>query len=452
MNTTLEKRRGSQAAPSTLIVGLGKTGLSCARFLNAHGVPVAVTDSRAHPPEETRLQQELPQIALHAGGFERSLFEAAERLVVSPGISLHEPLIAGAAARGVPVIGDIELFARHAQAPVAAITGTNGKSTVTMLVREMAHQDGRDVRTGGNLGTPALDLLAGGQPEAYLLELSSFQLETTHSLNAAVAAILNVSPDHLDRYADVEEYVAAKRRIYRGDGVMVINVDDPVVRRMAEPGRRVVRFGLEAPAPEDFGVFEHHGEPWLARGSEPWLAARELHIPGSHNRANALAALAVGDVMGFSQQAMVSALRAFTGLPHRCQWVTDVNGAAWYNDSKGTNVGATAASISGMDGPLVLIAGGEGKDADFTPLREAVRGKVRTVVLLGQAAPRIEAALGGEVAVVHAGDMDAAVDAARRAARPGDSVLLSPACASFDMFRNFEERGEAFCAAVRRLL
>ncbi|MDE2089008.1 MAG: UDP-N-acetylmuramoyl-L-alanine--D-glutamate ligase [Gammaproteobacteria bacterium] len=435
-----------------LIVGLGKTGLSCARYLSARGLEVAVTDSRDQPPGLERLREELPDVALFLGGFDASAFASAEQLVVSPGVSLRTPVIAEALRRGVPVLGDVELFARAARAPVVAVTGSNGKSTVTTLAGEMARRAGREVRVGGNLGTPALELLGATEPDLYVLELSSFQLETTQTLNAKSAAVLNVSPDHMDRYRDVQEYAAAKARVYRGDGCRVVNADDPRVLAMVVPGRRVLRFTLEAPRADDFGLLARGGEAWLAHGGEAWLAERELRVSGRHNTANALAALALGHSVGLEREPMLQTLREFQGLPHRTQWVAERDGVRWYNDSKGTNVGATLAALQGMPGKLVLIAGGDGKGADFTPLRAACAAKARAVVLIGRDAPLIEAALAGVVPVMRAAGMDQAVAEARRLAQPGDAVLLSPACASFDMFSGYEERGRVFTDAVGRLL
>lgn len=441
----------AQHAFTTLVVGLGKTGESCARFLQGHGVTLCVTDTRINPPGLDTLLLGSPEMCVHVGGYRDADFLQAEQVVLSPGVARNEPHVQLALARGVPVIGDIELFARSAQAPVVAITGTNGKSTVTTLIGEMARQAGRQVGVGGNLGTPALDLL-DSHSELYVLELSSFQLESTFSLNAVAAVVLNVSPDHMDRYASVEEYAATKQRIYAGDGVMIINRDDAIVAAMRDGQRRSISFGLDAPAAGDFGLCEHNGETWLCHGDEAWLAVRELKLPGRHNQSNVLAALALGYAVGLPREAMLQAVREFAGLPHRSAWVAEADGVNWYNDSKGTNVGATVAAIQGMPGELVLIAGGDGKGADFSALREAVRGKVHTVVLIGRDAPQIAAAIGDAANLVRADDMHDAVRKARAAARSGDSVLLSPACASFDMFNNYEQRGDVFAAAVCEVL
>lgn len=435
---------------ANVIVGLGKTGLSCARYLAARGASFVVTDSRTVPPGLKELHRDFADVPVFTGGFNAAVLARARRLIVSPGVAMTEPAVAAAVRDGAEAVGDIELFAREARAPVVAVTGANGKSTVTTLVGEMIRDAGFVVRVGGNLGTPVLDLLAAPIPDFYVLELSSFQLETTYSLNAAAAVVLNISPDHMDRYCDVSDYAAAKRRIYHGDGVMVINRDDPRVVAMIEPGRRVVSFGLNAPAQEDFGVRDCDGAVYLAKGDESLLAAAELRIKGGHNIANALAALALGEAVGIPMAGMLASLRRFPGLPHRTQWVASRDGVDWYNDSKGTNVGATLAALQGMPGKVVLIAGGLGKGQDFTPLRAAVAAKARAVVLLGRDAAQIAHALEGVVPVIHVNDMDEAVEQAESLAQAGDSVLLSPACASFDMFRGYEHRGDVFSAAVCR--
>lgn len=438
----------------TLIVGLGRTGLSCARFMSARHLGYTIVDSRRDPPGLEDLRRDLPDVAPLLGGFDPALFTAADEVVLSPGVSLREPAVVAAVERAIPVIGDVELFARHASAPVVAITGSNGKSTVTTLVGEMARESGRDVRVGGNLGTPVLDLLGESEPEFYVLELSSFQLQTTHSLRAAVAAVLNISADHFDRHQDMDEYLAAKRRIYRGGGVMVINDDDPRVRGLAEADRPVLHFTLAAPRPGVYGVARVHGQQWLAKGDTPLLAAADMPLKGMHNIANALAALAVGEAMGLPLERRLAVLRRFSGLPHRMQVVAERDGVQWINDSKGTNVGAASAAVGGLNvaGRVVLIAGGIGKGADFTQLRPVLEGKVRAALLLGQDALQIQQAIGDLVPVTLVGDMDEAVGRARDLARPGDAVLLSPACASFDMFKDYEARGDAFAEAVRRVL
>lgn len=448
---TVQKTQSMNSAPA-VVVGLGRTGLSCVRFLVRQGRPVVVVDSRAEPPGLDELRRDFPAVACHLGGFDAELFRTAAELVVSPGVAWDEPALVTAREAGTVVMGDIELFARHARAPVVAITGSNGKSTVTSLVGAMAATAGREVRVGGNIGTPALDLIGPGEPDLYVLELSSFQLEATTSLDAAAAVVLNVSDDHLDRHGTLDHYAAVKAAVYHGTGTMILNLDDPMVAAMRVPGRRVVSFGIDTDA-GDYRLLDRDGTTWLACRGEPLLAVSEMRIAGRHNRSNALAALALGEAAGLPMPAMLTALREFPGLEHRCQWVAEKGGIAFYNDSKGTNVGATLAALQGMPGEkVVLIAGGLGKGADFAPLRSAVAARARGVVLIGRDARLIETALAGAVPLLHAAGMEAAVAAAASIARPGDSVLLSPACASFDMFTGYAQRGEAFVAAVHEVL
>lgn len=441
-------------ATKTLIVGLGNTGLSCARFLAAQGVQVAVADSRREPPGLDALNAEYPDIAVFLGPFDDRLFDSAERLVVSPGVPIATPQIDAARRRGVPVIGDIELFLRAADAPVVAITGSNGKSTVTTLLGEMARASGIKVAVGGNLGTPALDLLDDAV-ELYVLELSSFQLETTESLQAAVATVLNVSPDHMDRYAGVEEYAAAKARVMQGAGVGVYNADDPIVAAMSGADDAWYFTLGESQNDKMFGVCSIDARAYLCRGEQPLLAVDELKIPGLHNRANALAALAMGMALGFELEVMLETLRNYRGLPHRTEFVADIDAVRWYNDSKGTNVGASIAALRGLDhgdeARTVLIAGGDCKGADFAPLTAVLADCGRGLVLIGRDAADIAAVAPASMPTVTAKDMDEAVTKADELAQPGDRVLLSPACASFDMFSGYAQRGDRFMQAVRRL-
>ncbi|MDH3526483.1 MAG: UDP-N-acetylmuramoyl-L-alanine--D-glutamate ligase [Gammaproteobacteria bacterium] len=438
-------------ARRTLVVGLGKTGLSVARYLSRHQVPVAVVDSRAKPPGLEDLRKELPvDVAMFLGSFEEQAFERAERIVVSPGVSIQEPLIAAAAARGVPVIGDIELFAQVARAPVVAITGSNGKSTVTTLLSAMAQRAGMMVRTGGNIGVPALDLITDSEPDLYVLELSSFQLETTCSLRPAASVVLNISADHMDRYPDLGAYAGAKQIIYRNAAVQVVNADDPLASALADTGRRQLRFSRGEPAAGEFGVRDYQGTQWLARGDARIMPVSAIRLAGYHNVVNVLAALALGDAIGLAEDAMIEAINEFRGLPHRMQLVAEHDGIRWYNDSKGTNVGATLAAIDSAKGAVVLIAGGDAKGADLEPLAAALQAKGRAAVLIGKDAKRLQAVLQGHVPVTLATDMTQAVALAAGLAQPGDSVLLSPACASTDMYRNFEERGEHFVRAMRK--
>ena len=429
-----------------LIVGLGHSGLSVARALNARGIPFAIADSRTAPPNLAAVQPLNPQ-AVHLGPFDPAVLSRAGTLILSPGVARYEPAVHRAQQQGVDVIGDIELFARWVQAPVVAITGSNGKSTVTTLLGEMARTAGVRVAVGGNLGPPALDLLDEAI-DLYVLELSSFQLETTMSLNAQAACVLNISPDHLDRYPSLPAYIAAKQRVFQGSGVQVLNRDDPAVAQLVETGRPHYGFSLGRPYADTVGMVHHTGEPWLAWSEQPWLCTRDLPLKGRHNWANILAALALGHAIRLEREAMRQAVLAFRGLPHRCEWVAESDGVAWYNDSKGTNVGATLAAVQGLAGKVVLIAGGEGKGQDFSPL-QILRDKLRAVVLIGRDGALIGTALGAGVKQRQAQDMCEAVACAAALAESGDSVLLSPACASFDWFSDYQARGRAFARAVR---
>lgn len=437
-----------------IVVGLGKSGMSLVRHLARRGLPFAVADTRANPPELETLRRDYPHVEVRCGALDVDFLCRASELLVSPGLALATPELQQAAARGVKLSGDIELFAREARAPIVAITGSNAKSTVTTLVGEMARAAGKRVAVGGNLGTPALDLLAD-DVELYVVELSSFQLETTDRLNAEVATCLNVSEDHMDRYADLPAYHLAKHRIFRGARQLVINRDDPLSRPLVADQLPCWTFGLGKPDFRGFGLTEESGEKWLAFQFEKLMPARELKIRGAHNQANALAALALGHAVGLPFDAMLATLKTFAGLPHRCQWVRERRGVHYYDDSKATNVGAALAAIEGLGadiaGKLVLIAGGDGKGADFSSLREPVARHCRAVVLLGRDADLIAEALGEAVRQVRVATLDEAVQRCAELAEPGDAVLLSPACASLDMFRNFEERGRLFAAAVEAL-
>ncbi|MGB5179672.1 MAG: UDP-N-acetylmuramoyl-L-alanine--D-glutamate ligase [Gammaproteobacteria bacterium] len=437
----------------TLVVGLGETGLSVARFLSRQGVPVAIVDSREQPPGLERLRTELPaDVALFLGAFSAEAFEHAQQIVISPGVSMQEAEIAAAVARQVPVIGDIELFARTVTAPVIAVTGSNGKSTVVTLLGAMARRAGLDVRVGGNIGTPALDLIRDEEPDLYVLELSSFQLETVHSLRPQAAVVLNISADHMDRYDDLQAYAAAKQSIFRQAALQVFNLDDPLVGSLVNQACPHTGFTSRQPGAGDFGLVEIDGAKWLAQGESRIMPASAICMTGQHNLMNALAALALGDAAGLPLDKMVETLAEFQGLPHRTQYVAEQGRVRWYNDSKGTNVGATLAAIEGFDEMLVLIAGGDGKGADFTPLADALQRKGRGAVLIGRDATLLEAVLRGVVPLRHADDMPQAVRLAAEMSRPGDCVLLSPACASTDMYRNFEERGDLYMQAVREYL
>ena len=447
---------------SVLVLGLGETGLSLARYLAAQGVHLSVADSRLEPPGIATLRSELPQAEVHCGPFGDELLEGVDRIAISPGVPVATPLVQQAMARGIPVEGDVELLAqllnsrdyRH-NTKVIAITGANGKTTTTSMVGAMCAAAGLDTQVAGNISPAVLDALRARtqQPQVWVLELSSFQLETTHTLNADVASVLNVSEDHLDRYAgSMDAYAAAKARIFQGDGVQVLNRDDARSMAMARAGRKQVSFGLGMPRNEhDWGISREGAIIWLMQGGQKIMRADELQVSGLHNVANALAALALCRALDIPLPPLVDALRAFKGLPHRVEKVVEVNGVTWYDDSKGTNVGATEAALKGLGRPAVVILGGDGKGQDFSPLRNAVAQHARAVVLIGRDAPLIERAIAGcGKPLLHAHDMDEAVDVAAAHAQRGDAVLMSPACASFDMYRNYLHRAEAFIAAVKR--
>jgi UDP-N-acetylmuramoylalanine--D-glutamate ligase len=437
----------------TLIVGLGKTGLSCVRYLSDQGREIAVADSRQAPPGLDELKAGWPDVPVYLGAFDPELFSGFNELVVSPGIGVAEPAIAEAAENGARIRGDIDLFAEAADAPILAITGSNGKTTVTTLVGEMARAAGRKVEVGGNIGTPALDLLGRGA-DLYVLELSSFQLETTDELNALAATVLNVSDDHMDRYPNKMAYFQAKQRIFRGCQNAVVNLDDALSTPMARDNLRFLCFGFHRVNPDTFSTRDDDQGTWITFGFDNLLLASELKLMGQHNLSNVMAALALGHAVGLPMEGMLEVARHFPGLPHRCEFIRQLDGVDYINDSKGTNVGASVAAIESLapaDGKVVLIAGGEGKGADFSPLEAPALLHCRAVVLIGRDAGQIAEALGNGVDQHRAQTLADAVALARSLAQPGDRVLLSPACASFDMFRDYGDRGDQFRALVEAL-
>ena len=437
-----------------IVIGLGKTGLACARWLYRSGLPFRVMDTRESPPGLADLQRDCPGVEVVCGPLDTTLLAQADELIVSPGLSLKEPAIAAAIASGVPVSGDIELFCRALAeqgvgAPVVAITGSNGKTTVTTLLGKMAEDAGVNVGVGGNIGTPVLELLDQEPKDLYVLELSSFQLETTQSLRASAATVLNLTPDHMDRYASVAAYHQAKHRIYRGCRTAVSNRDDALTAPLVSERVSQLSFGLNRPPGlNDFGTVVEGGETWLVQGVNQLLSTSELKIRGLHNQANALAALALGSSVGLPMGSMLNTLREFTGLPHRCEWVADHNGVSWFNDSKATNTGAAIAAIKGLGadlaGDIVLIAGGDGKGADFADMQSATAAYVRELIVFGADGGKIAEAVGGQTNVHQVATLEAAVQQAEQLANAGDAVLLAPACASFDMFRSYEHRGDEF--------
>ena len=443
-----------------MVLGLGETGLSLLRYLKAQHARARVADSRYNPPGLEEAKTILSQPLIYCGPFYDDLFAGADLVAISPGVSLRDPVVARAVTCGIPVVGDIELFAQALpqlnRPKVIAITGSNGKTTVTSLVEHLCKAAGKVSIAAGNISPAVLDVLmkrGHRQPDVWVLELSSFQLETTSSLNPDAATVLNVTEDHLDRYDNIDEYAAAKARIFNGAAIQVLNRNDERSMAMAHKDCEVITFGLdEAPNANDFGILHIDGATWLAQGKEPLIAASALRIAGLHNITNALAALALCRAIDLPMQALLLGLRSFEGLPHRVELVADIDGVSYYDDSKGTNVGATEAALKGLGKPAVVILGGEGKGQDFTPLNAAVAQHARGVVLIGRDAGLIEAALQGcGVTMIHAGHMQEAVHKAAQLARPGDAVLLSPACASFDMFRNYAHRAEVFITAVLEL-
>jgi UDP-N-acetylmuramoylalanine--D-glutamate ligase len=481
-----------------LVLGLGESGLACARWCARQGARVRVADTRVAPPYLDELRRRAPGADFVPGEFDKALLAGIDLLVLSPGLSGGLMVVIHSRAAGIPVVGEIELFARGLRelgaVPVLAITGTNGKTTTTALTGHLLRATGKTVGVAGNISPAALTALmdaqdAGALPQVWVLELSSFQLETTETLFPTAATVLNISDDHLDRYIDLDEYGSAKARIFQSaagaPGVQVLNRDDTRVCRMVLPDRSIISFGLDAPAAEDdFGLRQNRGEPWLVQGDRFLLPVSELPLAGLHNAANAMAALALCSSLGFDANALLPALRSFRGLPHRVEKVAELDGVSWYDDSKGTNVGATVAALNGIGGQLaaqnsrlpssgrevgrdgssllscdpkdrkiVVILGGDGKGQDFSPLERAVEKHARAAVLIGRDGPLIEKVIGAaaNVTIESARDMDDAVSRARALARPGDAVLLSPACASFDMFRNYEHRAQVFIAAVRAL-
>lgn len=436
-----------------LIVGLGVTGFSVARYLSRQGRAFVVADQAPKAESVERFRKEFPEARLITGEFDYSAWQGISEIILSPGVPRKHPAIAAAIADGVPVIGDIELFVREARAPIVAITGSNGKTTVTTLVGEMAKAAGVAVKVGGNVGTPVLDLLDAAA-ELYVLELSSFQLESTVSLKAAAATVLNVSPDHMDRYDNLGEYHFTKQRIYMNAKHLVINRDDPLTHPPMAQDAQVTRFTVGEPDLKDFGVHRENGRLFLALGLRHLLDAAELKIRGLHNLANALAALALGRAVGLAEDAMLDALKSFPGLPHRCQLVAQKNGVDYVNDSKATNIGATEAALKGLAGgqrKIVLIAGGDGKGADFSSLADLVRENVKAITLIGKDAEKIAQVCAPLVPVERCTTLQEAVEKAAQYAQPGDTVLLSPACASLDMFKNYEDRGEQFRVIAERL-
>ena len=438
-----------------VVAGLGISGVSAVNFLHEKGYRVAVTDSRAVPPGHDQIPTE---VQTSFGQLDQELLLQAEEIVISPGLDPKLPEIQAAIAQGIPVISEIQILRRATEKPIMAITGSNAKSTVTTLIGLMAQNAGIKVAVGGNLGRPALDLTKD-DPDLYILELSSFQLETTSNLNAEVAVVLNISEDHLDRHGDMFAYHTAKHRIFQGVKKVVFNRDDSLTRPLVPDVTPMQGFGLNAPDLNQYGILrEDNGSIWLARGRERLLNSAEMYIQGTHNVANALACLALGEAINLPRDVMLETLKTFKGLEHRCEFVRELDDVRYYNDSKGTNIGATLAAIDGLGaaieakgGKVAIILGGQGKGQDFTALRDSLQKYVKVAVLIGEDCPTIEKAIEGTTTLLHAESLQEAVALSQQNTQANDVVLLSPACASFDMFTGYPQRGQHFVEYVNAL-
>ena len=455
MSAAAKKKRApakkARAKQADLVFGLGTTGLSIARYLKRKGIAARFVDTREEPPGLEELGELVPDADVVFGKTPDSLLKNVSRIIVSPGISDTEPLLAAARKAGVKIVSDIELFVHDARAPLIAVTGSNGKSTVTTLLSLMCDAAGVNGLAGANLGEPALDLLEQDVPDYYILELSSFQLQRTAKLPLKVAVLLNISPDHLDWHASEDEYRSAKYRIFKEAESAVVNrADEDVYEHLAEDVPRI-SFALDKPCEGQFGLIDEDGEEFLARGEQLLLSTSDIAMVGAHNQANALAALAAGELMGLELAAMLQVLHEFPGLPHRMQYVARVDGADFINDSKATNVGAAVASVASVPGLVVLIAGGQGKGGDFDAFAKSVCNKLRRAVLFGEDAAAMEDAFDGLAPTSRVADLHAAVNCAAEFAEAGDTVLLAPACASFDQYQNYQARGDDFRSAVMEL-
>lgn len=441
---------GAVAEPTVLILGMGVTGASLARYFARHGVGAVFFDSRPKPPGIDAILDAMPDARIHVGAATAEIPASIRRIVVSPGFDLDAPLLAAGRAKGIDVISDIDLFFADCDAPVVAVTGSNGKSTVTSMLATILSATGLNAVAGGNLGVPALDLLKPNV-DYYVLELSSFQLERSGPLPAAVGVVLNISPDHLDRHGDMQNYAAAKARMYERCAHAVVNRDVPEFAQWVPQGTPVTYFSLGEPAAGEFGVRKTSRGQCIALGEDLLMSIDELPFMGRHNLANALAAVALGAALGVDPHGLAQGLKRFHGLPHRMQVISEVHGAVWIDDSKATNVGAAIMSIASVADPLILIAGGDAKGGSFEELAAALDGRRCIALVFGQDAAVIAAALGNTCPVSVVENMASAVELAREKIEPGSTVLLAPACSSLDMFENFAARGEAFVAAVREL-
>lgn len=434
-----------------LVIGLGATGLSCVRYLLSKNHDVMVVDSRENPPKLTEFKKDFPSIEIHLGKFSEDVFTKAGTLIVSPGVSLDEPCIQHAIQNHIPVIGDVEIFARDARAPIIAITGSNGKSTLTTLMGELIVDAGLKAVVCGNIGLPVLDALAQPTPDYYVVELSSFQLDTTYSLKAKIAVVINVSPDHMDRYATLDDYRASKQRVYRHCEYAIVNADEPDIWKNLSFQKAPIEFTLQNPTQTQWGV----RDGFLAHGENKLIAIADLLLQQRHNNQNFLAALAMGDILQLSMNSMLKTLQRFAGLVHRCQLVKKIDGVSWYNDSKATNVGAAIAAIESMaqsmSGKLILLAGGDSKGVSLLPLQEPVKKYVSHVILFGRDADLLDEALRDYTQISRVATLRDGVQSAKKIAQSGDVVLLAPACASLDQYENYAARGRDFVNSVEAM-
>jgi len=449
--TLLASQMKNKSQHIKLVFGLGITGYSCVSYLVQQGFEVVVYDTRSNPPLLEKIYCEFPQVEVCLGAIEEDILQQVDQVIASPGVSLKTPVLKSMKDLGVEIIGDVQLFASQAQAPIIAITGSNGKSTTTCLVAELFEQAGRTVKIGGNIGVPVLELLEQEVPDFYVLELSSFQLETTPELKAEVAVVLNISEDHMDRYENLDQYAQSKLIVYQYAKSKLLNLDDQWLIEHVEKDTDTIGFTSHTPEDGQYGLRVVDGEQWITFGEGLILKTSEMKLKGRHQQINAIVACAIGDIFQLPRERMRQVLINFKGLAHRTQIVAEIDGVVYINDSKGTNVGATIAAVTGMDAPVVLIAGGESKGADFSELKTTLLGKVKNVILIGRDAGLIEKAIASQIPVIRAVSLVAAVKQASEIAQSGDCVLLSPACASFDMFDNYQHRGEVFVDAVKDL-
>lgn len=439
-----------------VIAGLGATGLSCARYLSKKNIPFVIADTRQQPPQLLTCQKEFPNVKIHLGKFSDNIFLKATKIIVSPGVSLQESVIQTCIANHLPVISDIELFAQEAKAPIIAITGSNGKSTLVTLMGELIQQAGLKAIVCGNIGFPVLDALLLPAPDYYVVELSSFQLESTFSLHAKIAVVLNISPDHLDRHPTEQHYLDAKKRIYQRCEFALVNADEPHIWRDLSFAMPPIRFTLHEPRENEWGLREIQQDIFLAHGSQNIVNTKEIALQGRHQYQNVLVALAMGTLLKLPLKNMLETLKNFKGLAHRCQLVHEQRGVRWYDDSKATNVGAAIAAIQSIGKQsrekIILIAGGDSKEVALHDLREPVKQYVSHAILFGKDADKLATTLFHDTNIIRVPNMQAAVQEAAKLTKSGGVVLLAPACSSLDMYASYAERGDDFAKNIKTLI